>query len=351
MRESLVDRGTIERLFLITGAIRSGIVDALAAGEPATASYIAAEAGADRRATLVVLEALVGEGLVERVGPVPVPPTRTAGPGGERAAGAGPDPPAPGAGELGATLYRLTSLARVHLVDPGPRLERWGLLHQARKARGWLELPYVIQTGRPTPRDPATRDLKTMVSAMGERDPEILDEIVELCLSYAGPIQSMVDVGGAVGHLARAFSRCGVRATLFDRPAVIPVAREFLGEEGRDIALLQGDFTEALPEGPFDLVYFGNVCHIYGPATNARVVREAYSIVSPGGVIAIQDYVWGRSPRAAIFAVNMLQATDEGGVWSDAQVREWLSDAGFAKIEMFDLETAGTQLVLAARPL
>ena len=132
---------------------------------------------------------------------------------------------------------------------------------------------------------------------------------------------------------------------------MLPLAREYLGEEGRDIALLEGDFTEALPAGPFDLVYFGNVFHIYDPATNARVIREAYSVVAPGGTIAIQDYIWGRSERAAIFAVNMLQATEDGGVWSEAQHREWLNDAGFAKIEMLDLETAGTQLVLARRPL
>jgi SAM-dependent methyltransferase len=160
----------------------------------------------------------------------------------------------------------------------------------------------------------------------------------------------MVDIGGAVGHLARAFSRCGVRATLFDRPAVIPIAREFLGGEVRDIALLEGDFTEALPRGPFDLVYFGNVYHIYGPETNARVTREAFSAVSPGGTIAIQDYVWGRSARAAIFAVNMLQATDDGGVWSEAQFRQWLAETGFVRVEVFDLETAGTQLILAGRP-
>jgi SAM-dependent methyltransferase len=161
----------------------------------------------------------------------------------------------------------------------------------------------------------------------------------------------MVDVGGAVGHVARAFTRCGVRATLFDRPAVIPLAREYLGEDGRDIALVEGDFTEALPPGSFDLVYFGNVYHIYSPATMARVTREAYAIVSPGGTIAIQDYVWGRSPRAAIFAVNMLQATEGGGVWSEAQLRTWLREAGFAATELFDLETAGTHLVLARRPL
>jgi SAM-dependent methyltransferase len=190
-----------------------------------------------------------------------------------------------------------------------------------------------------------------MVSAMGERDPDIIDEVVARCLTYAGPIESMIDVGGAVGHLARGFSRCGVRATLFDRPEVIPLAREFLGLEAGDIAMIEGDFTASLPAGPFDLVFFGNVMHIYSPETDARVIREAFSTVSPGGTIAIQEYVWGRSSRAAIFAVNMLQATEDGGVWSEHQFREWLSAAGFAKIEVFDLETAGTQLVLARRPL
>ena len=177
-----------------------------------------------------------------------------------------------------------------------------------------------------------------MVSAMGERDPAIVDEVVELCLSYAGPIQTHGRRRRRRRPLARAFSRCGVRATLFDRPAVIPVAREYLGEEGRGHRPARGGLHRGSAARARSIwSTSATCCHIYGPVTNARVIREAFSIVSPGGVIAIQDYVWGRSPRAAMFAVNMLQATDEGGVWSEAQVREWLSDAGFAKIEMFDL--------------
>jgi SAM-dependent methyltransferase len=341
MRESLVDRESIERLFLVAGALRAGIIDALAGHGPVTAAAVAGAADTDQRATEIVLEALVAERLVDREGPAPEPPTRGgAAQGAARAAGA----------SQGAALYRLSPLGRAHLVDAGPDLERWGLLHQARKARGWLELPDVIQSGRPTPRDPVKRDTKTMVSAMGERDPDIVEEVVDRCLAYAGHVETMIDVGGAVGHLARQFVRCGVRATLLDRPEVLPLAREYLGEEGRDIALVEGDLTQTLPAGPFDLVYFGNVFHIYSPATNARVIREAYSVVAPGGTIAIQDYIWGRSERAAIFAVNMLQATEDGGVWSEAQHRRWLIAAGFANIEVLDLETAGTQLVLARRP-
>lgn len=347
MRESLVERRAVERLFLIAGAVRAGIVDALAVDGPLTAAAVAEAAGVDARATHIVLEALVGEHLAERDGPVPEPPGAGAAGDGEAAG----SPGAAGAPDGSPAVYRLSALAREHLVDPGPNLERWGLLHQARKAWGWLELPEIIRTGKTPPRDSAKRDIKTMVSAMGERDPAIVDEVVETCLAYAGSIRTMIDVAGAVGHLARGFSRCGVRATLFDRPDVMPIAEQYLGEDAKDIAMIAGDLTKALPPGPYDLAFFGNVLHIYDPATNARVIREAFSTVAPGGAIGIQNYVWGRSPRAAMFAVNMLQSVENGGVWSEPMYREWLSAAGFANIETFDLETGESQLILAQRPL
>ena len=320
MRTSLVDRRPVERLMLLSGAIRAGVIDALVRDGAHSAADVATIAGTDPRATGVLLEALVAEEVVERV-----PVDRE-------------------------VLYRLSPLGRAHLVDDGPEMERFGLLHLANRIRGWLELPDVVRTGRPLPKDPARRDTHTLVSAMGEREPEVVEEIVERCLTYGGHIQSMIDIGGAVGHVARQFSRCGVRATLFDREGVMPIAREFLGEDGADIALVGGDFTEELPAGPFDLAYLGNVTHIYGPETNARLARDVFAILSGGGTMAIQDHVWGRSSRAPMFAVNMLQATDDGGVWSEEQFRGWLTEAGFREIETADLDTTDAQLILARKP-
>jgi hypothetical protein len=80
------------------------------------------------------------------------------------------------------------------------------------------------------------------------------------------------------------------------------------------------------------------------------VARLAFASLVAGGTIAVQDYLWGRSPRAARFAVSMLQATEEGGVWTEAQYREWLVEAGFVNIEVLDLETAVVQLILGTRP-
>ncbi len=323
MRQSLIDRGAVERLLLLVGALRSGLIDALSGAEPLSAEQVASNARTDVRASRVVLEALAAEGVVECV---------------------------PGGNGDESALYRLTAVGRSHLVDEGPDLERSSLLHQVNKMTGWLQLADVVRTGRPAAKDPKMPNLRAMVSAMGEREVEVLDEIVERCFAYAGHIRTVVDIGGAVGHLTRRFAQRGVKATLFDRVETLPIAEEFLGEDAAGIVMLGGDYTAALPEGSFDLVYFGNVFHIYSPETNARVAREAFAVTAPGGAIAIQDYLRGMSPQAAMFAVNMLRSTEDGGVWTERQHREWLGDAGFASIEVQTLDATGSQIVFARRP-
>ncbi len=320
MKASLVDRGSVERLLLVAGALRSGLIDAMASGEALSVQHLAMVAGTDARASRIVLDALVAEGVVQRV--------LEADDG---------------------SFYALTPLGKAHLVDGGPEMERAALLHRMNRVRGLLDLPDVIRTGKPNGRDPDASNIRCMVSAMGERDSELVEEIVGLCLQLAAEAKTMLDVGGAVGHVARQFARRGVKATLLDKEEVLPVAREFLGIDATAIDMVAGDYTVSLPSGPFDLVYFGNVYHIYGPATNERVTREALSVVSPGGLIAIQDYVMGRSEGAEMFAVNMLQSTTDGGVWSEAQYRGWLSAAGFANIDVLDLKNSGAQLVIGQR--
>lgn len=373
MRTSLVDRRSAERLLLLVGALRSGLIDALEGEEARSLEEVAQAAGTDVRASRVVLAALVSEGIVEEFAR---PGAGVSSGAGAPSGGAPVDAGAPSAAvspPVGVTppgasiLYRLSPLGRAHLVDEGPDLERAGLIHEANKLRGWLDLPEVLRTGRPATSGMARQNVRSRALAMGERDPAVLHEVVERCLAYGGPIRTMLDVGGSVGHLAREFARRGVKTSLFDQEEVLPIAREFLGREFSSeeccggetgtagsaagaITLLAGDFTVALPPGPFDLVYFGNVLHIYGPETNARAARDAYGITVPGGTVAIQDYVWGRGPDAALFAVNMLRSTVDGGVWTEDQHREWLSGAGFVDIEVLDLDTSGAQLVFGRRP-
>src|SRR5680860_526524 len=180
---------------------------------------------------------------------------------------------------------------------------------------------------------------------------EVMEEVVDRVTDYARPVpvQTMLDVGGAVGHMALRFADQGMDATLVDRADVIPVAREHLGEKAEMIACVAADFTEELPVGPFGVAYLGNVCHIYGPDTNRKLLQRVHSVLAPGGTVAVRDFVWERSERAPMFAVNMLQATEEGGVWREEQYRGWLEEAGFGRVEVQDLEYSENQLVLGKR--
>lgn len=320
----LVDRKEIEKLLVLTAALESGLIDALADGGK-TAAEVSGAARTDLRATGIVLDALVDVGAVE-----------SSEEGGER-------------------RYRLSAEGRRRLVDPGPDLERNSLLHQAGKARGWLELPYVLKHGRPRKRERSPDGLKSFVRTMAEGDPEAMDEVVERILGYAGEgstpePMTVLDAGGAVGHMARRFRERGLEATLCDRPEVLEEAWEYQGEGARQLNFHPCDFTQDLPRGPFDVIYLGNVYHIYGPVTNAELTRRVFRSLRPGGSIAIRDFVLGRSTRAPMFAVNMLQATQEGGVWREAQYGEWLKGAGFEDIQVVDLDNSDNQLVLGRRP-
>lgn len=342
---SLVDRREVEKLLVLNAALRAGLVDVLAVPGVHDASAAAAAAGTDPRATRIVLEALVDLGVADRL-------------------------VASAADHLSGPRYCLSHLGRRHLVDPGPELERSWLLHQANKARGWLELPHVLETGRPPARERrGHRDTRNFALTMAEGDPAIMDEVIDHCLDYllgehpdagggsvpdgAGDAPGkrrlrVLDVGGAVGHLARRFAERGHAATLFDRPEVLPVAREYLGE-GAGVEMVGGDFLEELPPGPFDLVFLGNVYHIYGPQADAALTERAFACLDSGGAIAIRDYLLDRSPRAPLFAVNMLQATEEGGVWSERDFRGWLDEAGFVDFRIVDLKMVPNQLVLGTR--
>ncbi|MBU2603049.1 MAG: methyltransferase domain-containing protein [Actinobacteria bacterium] len=350
---SLVDQREVEKLLVLAAAISSGIVDAVAGDDPRTPSEVAGVVGGSERACRVLLDALVAVGVADHVA--------------DHIAGA----------------YRLNETGRARLIDPPPgepvppELERSSLLHQVSKFEGWLRLPEIVKgaAGGMGPRGPAR--LRSFVRTMGEGDPAVPAEVVSACLDYAtatggapgpaeeppgppgeapGPAEQapgpadMIDVGGAVGHMARLFADRGLRATLFDRPDVLPEAREFLGKGADDIEMAAGDFTESLPAGPFDLAYLGNVFHIYGPATLQTLTRRVFEVLRPGGVIGVRDFVWERSPRAAMFAINMLQATAEGGVWREEEYRGWLTGAGFVDVRVVDLTLSTSQLILGRRP-
>lgn len=268
------------------------------------------------------------------------------------------------AGELGldprgvwTVLEALTSLGYVEknrdyrLSLKGQKLARkMGFLpHLMGLLKSWFDLPAVLKNGCPRKTEFEGEELEAFIAAMASRPERVLEEAVAICTSkmdLSG--KKVLDLGGGPGRYSRKFRDAGARATLFDTPEVIDLIKERYDVSG--LKLIKGDFTTSdFPGGlqGFDLVYLGNICHAYPPEENRELLEKVKSVLKPGGLVAVEDFVRGRSPSAAMFAVNMLVNTEKGGTWTEEEYRSWLEGAGFQGIEVFDLAEGESQLITA----
>ncbi len=173
-----------------------------------------------------------------------------------------------------------------------------------------------------------------------------------------GKARRLLDVGGGPATYTLAFVRAvpGLRATLFDLPAVVELARENVEAAGLAdrVDLVAGDLrTDAFPGG-HDLAFVSAIVHMLGRAENVALFRKVYDALVPGGRIVIRDHVMSSdrtAPRAgALFAVNMLVGTAAGGTFTFEELAAWLVEGGFERSRLMRGGERMDALVEAYRP-
>lgn len=313
-------REAAERAVLIAAGADAGLFRAM--GESAlTAGELADRLGFDRRAAEIVLDALADIDVLT----------------------------------VEQDRYRLTGPAHALLADEaaagyvGGALPLW-----LRNLRAHARLPEVLREGGPladTEERKPGGDIARFMAAMASRDRGQVEATVERALARRPRASTALDLGGGPGVYARAFARRGLEVTLMDRAEVIDHVADAYGLAGEgNIRLVPGDFiVDPLPEGPFDLVLMSNITHMFGPDANRMLFDKARHVLVPRGVIAVGDFVRGRSDRAARFAVTMLLRREEGDTYTEARYAEWLREAGFDEVAVDDV-TAATQLITALAP-
>jgi len=232
--------------------------------------------------------------------------------------------------------------------------------HQGQCLRNWAQLSRVVQTGRPAQCLPGVRGQagaqEAFIGAMHNISAPSADQIIRA----VQPLQCkhLLDIGGASGTWTIAFLRgCpSARATLFDLPHVIPMARRRLAAAGLDqrVKLVPGDFmNDALPPDA-DLAWVSAIVHQNSRAQNRALFTAVFAALTPGGRIAIRDILMAedrtRPVAGALFAVNMLAATEGGGTFTFAELQEDLLAAGFAEVALARPDEAMNAVVVARKP-
>jgi SAM-dependent methyltransferase len=304
------------KLVVLGSALEAGIFEAL--DEEKDILSLKHELHADERALYIMLEALSAMGYVHKI---------------------------PG-------KYVIAEKARSLFLESGEDYVGGYLPHFLNIMKAWLMLPEIIK-GEKRKVEPAKRDVAAFMHAMASKTETAVKETMENTLKRKKNAKDLLDLGGGPGIYTKAFVNKGIQAVLYDMPEVIDyVSCEFKLKEIKNLTLKSGDFTrndfeKEFKGRSFDIVFIANICHIYSEEENRLLIKRIKKLLKPQGMIAIEDFVRGRSPMAEMFAVNMLANTEGGNTYTEAQYREWLETSGYGRIEVIDLGEKERQLITA----
>lgn len=170
----------------------------------------------------------------------------------------------------------------------------------------------------------------------------------------------LLDVGGGPGSYSIAILQRHphMRATVADLPLTLEVTRDYLQRYGMEAridlcpldAYAESDF--ALGNG-FDIVLVSNLLHMAGPEENRKLIGRLATHLRAGGRILVHEsFIDHDRPVAerALFALHMLVATEAGRCYSYEEVGDWLAAAGFSAIRPVEGVFALPSLLVAEKP-
>lgn len=288
-------------------AVLIGIFDLLS-GRGRSALSVAGATHSEPGATAILLDALVGLGLlIKRSG-----------------------------------RYRSAPDAVRHLVSRSPDSLCDLILHAAYRFAEWERLPDAVRTGKPVrPHDmfqhrreetqAFIRGMHNLAIARG--DALAIPKLVNL----AGA-RKLVDIGGGPAtyaiHLCRAYPKLTV--TVLDHSGSLAVARAYVARSRlqKRITLKKTDILKEPLGGPYDAALLSNIVHGEDAATNRRLLKKIHGALTPGATLIVKDHLMDRTltrpPGGALFALTMLMYT-KGRCYGLHEIRSWLAEAGFTR--------------------
>lgn len=236
--------------------------------------------------------------------------------------------------------YANTSEGRSFLVKGSPHYIGYMIKHHHHLVVAWSELSKAVKSGGPV-RKRADDPEETESFLMG-----MFNQAMAIAPALAGEIElsgrtRLLDLGGGPGTYAIHFclANAHLRATVFDLPSTRPFALKTIGRfgVGDRIDFMAGDYLVDEIGGSYDVAWLSHILHSLGPGDCEALIEKAVSVLEPGGMILVHDFILEDSLDSplfpALFSLNMLVNTREGRSYSQSQIERMLSAASVKGID------------------
>ncbi len=156
--------------------------------------------------------------------------------------------------------------------------------------------------------------------------------------------ETVSDIGGALGLLSCIVGgkHDHLTFTSFDLPPVAPHASRHIEAAGMSdrITVVSGDFfQDDLPKA--DVITMGNVLHDWNLEDKKMLIGKAYDALPEGGAfIAIENLIDDARRENAfglLMSLNMLIELGDAFDYTEANFRQWCTEAGFRRFERLEL--------------
>ena len=237
-------------------------------------------------------------------------------------------------------VYFNTPAGKAALVPGGPADLTKAIRYNRDVYPAWGRLAELARTGRPVERPEihlgadAART-KAFAASMFGRAMGIGRGIVPLLGKLEGRV---LDLAGGPGAYAILMAQANPQSTYVtvDLPAISAEAAGYVAQFGLAgrIECRAGDYhADEYEAAAYDVVTIFGALHQESPAQIVDILKRAHRALRPGGRIFVLDMMTDATHTApkfsALFAVNMALTTENGWVFADTELKEWLREAGF----------------------
>jgi SAM-dependent methyltransferase len=257
-------------------------------------------------------------------------------------------------------LYSNTEFSRKYLVKESPEYTGFIVLHHHNLVDCWNRMSESVLSGEPCRRRGATfseEERENFIMGM-------FNNAMELAPHFAREIdlsgrKRLLDFGGGPGTYAIHFCKenPGMTATVFDLPTTRPFAERTIARFGLAdrIDFREGSYTDDTVdlEKEYDVAWISHNLHGEGPEEAEKIVAHAMSVLKPGGLLFIHEFILNNDKAGplfpALFSINMLLGTPSGRAYSERELMDILEKNGAVDVMRLDVKAAVTSGIVCGR--